>query len=83
MCKVYYILIQICNTARKEIINFNLLYVSCREIEHKVIAAAAVIGKVKPVDLVVRVKGAILRSANPGGITHMRTVEALRQEYVR
>jgi hypothetical protein len=47
------------------------------------IAAAAVIGKVKPVDLVVKVRLAIIKSAYPAGITHMRSIAAIRQEYTR
>lgn len=54
-----------------------------RKIEHETIEAASVVGKIKTVDLVVNIRKAILNSENPGGLTHMRSIDALRQEYVR
>jgi hypothetical protein len=55
----------------------------CRKLESKVIAAAALVGKVTNSELAVIVRRAILKSPNPGGITHMRSIEALRQEFIR
>jgi hypothetical protein len=57
--------------------------VICRKLEEDTIVAAANIGRIKLVDLAVKVRHAILKSANPGGITHMRSLEAIRQVYVR
>jgi hypothetical protein len=41
------------------------------------------VGKVKPVHLVVKVRLAIVKSEYPAGLTHMRSVAAIRQEYNR
>ncbi len=48
---------------------------------HKIIAAAAVVGKVKPIDLVVKVRLGIVKSEYPAGLTHMRSVAAIRQQF--
>jgi hypothetical protein len=59
------------------------LFTYLRDLEHKVIDAAARIGKIKPSHLVVKVRSAIAKSEFPGGLTHMRSIAAIRQEYYR
>lgn len=71
--------IRLPNTAE---ISITLTYY-LRDLEHQVIMSAARIGKIKPSLLVVRVRGAIAKSAYPGGLTHMRSIAAIRQEYYR
>jgi hypothetical protein len=59
------------------------LDVCFRKIEQKTIQAAAHLAKIKPVDLIVHVRKAIMRSDHPSGLCYMRSTEALRQEYMR
>ncbi len=41
------------------------------------------IGKIKPSRLMVKVRSAIAKSEFPGGLTQMRSIAAIRQEYYR
>jgi hypothetical protein len=64
-------------------LNFYIKSSYCRDLEQEIIGAAAKLGKIKPVTLVVKVRAAIAKSAHPGGLAYMRTIAALRQEYNR
>ncbi len=46
------------------------------------LTAAANVDRIKFVDLALKVHHAILKSANPGKITHMRSLEAIHQIYL-
>ena len=48
-----------------------------------VVNAASVITRARGVDLVVKIKTAILESDNPAAVNYMRKVDAIRQLYRR
>jgi hypothetical protein len=64
--------------------NYALSKIICgRSLENRICHAASIVGKTRTVDLVVRVREAILQSEYPGAVCYMRNVDALRQQYRR
>jgi hypothetical protein len=51
--------------------------------EKMVVNAASIITRARRVDLVVKIKTAILQSEHPSAVNYMRKVDAIRQLYRR
>ncbi len=64
---------------------FNIIFtlLNCMDLEQEIIGAAAKLGKINPVDLIVKVCAAIAKSVHPGGLAFMQTIATLCQEYNR
>ena len=54
-----------------------------RSMEKMVVNAASIITRARGVDLVVKIKTAILQSEHPSAVNYMRKVDAIRQLYRR